>query len=93
MTRARQFVLRGLAASLGLFGVLRLAWTEAHVVLPATQMQARLAVRWFGEPSGPVAATLACSGADALALCLGAVLGYPAAWRTRLASRSEASPS
>jgi len=51
VTRARQFVLRGLAASLGLFGVLRLAWTEAHVVLPATQMQARLAVRWFGEPS------------------------------------------
>jgi len=83
LTSAHKFILRGLAAGLGLFGLLRLAWTEAHVVLPATQMQARLAARWFGEPTSPVAATLACSGADALALCLGAVLAYPAAWRTR----------
>jgi exosortase/archaeosortase family protein len=42
-------------------------------------------VWWFGAPASPVAATLACSGTDALALCLGAVLAYPAAWRARLA--------
>jgi len=29
--------------------------------------------------------TLACSGADALALCAGAILGFPATWRLRLA--------
>jgi exosortase/archaeosortase family protein len=84
-TSAHRFLGRGLTVSLGLFGLLRLAWTEAHVVLPATQMQARLAARWFGAPAAPVAATLACSGADALALCLGAVLAYPVSWRARAA--------
>jgi exosortase/archaeosortase family protein len=84
LTSAHKFVLRGVAASLGLFALLRFAWTEAHVVLPFTQMQAALAARWFGGPASRVEATLACSGTDALALCFGAVLAYPAAWRTRL---------
>ena len=84
-TSARNFVLRGVAASLGLFALLRFAWIEAHLVLPFTQTQAALAARGFGAPASPVAATLACSGTDALALCLGAVLAYPAAWRRRLA--------
>lgn len=83
-TRASSFVLRGLAVSLGLFALLRLGWTEAHVVLPVTAMQARLAAGWFGAPVLPVVATLACSGADALALCLGAVLAYPVSWRARV---------
>ena len=84
-TPASRFVLRGVGASLGLFGLLRLGWTEAHVVLPITHMQASLAARWFGPPALPVEVTLACSGADALALCLGAILAYPVSWRTRLA--------
>jgi exosortase/archaeosortase family protein len=85
LTSAHKFVLRGVTASLGLFALLRFAWIEAHVVLPFTQMQAALAARWFGNASSPVEATLACSGTDALALCFGAVLAYPATWRTRLA--------
>lgn len=82
---AVRFALRGVAWSLGLFGVLRLNWTEAHVLLPFTRMQGGLAGGLFGTPTLPVAVTLACSGADALALCLGAILAYPARWRTRLA--------
>jgi exosortase/archaeosortase family protein len=73
------------AGSLGLFGVLRLGWTEAHVVLPLTRVQGALAVGLFGTPALPVVVTLACSGADALALCVGAVLAYPVRWRARLA--------
>lgn len=84
-TDAVSFVLRGVAASLGLFGLLRLNWTEAHVVLPFTRVQGAVAVGLFGTPTLPVEATLACSGADALALCLGAVFAYPVQWRTRLA--------
>jgi exosortase/archaeosortase family protein len=84
-TAAVRFVLRGLAASLGFFGLLRLNWTEANVVLPFTHAQAGLAVGLFGTPALPVEVTLACSGADALALCLGAVLAYPVPWRARLA--------
>jgi exosortase/archaeosortase family protein len=82
---AVQFVLRGVAASLGLFGLLRLNWTEVHVVLPLTRLQAGLAVGLFGAPPLPIEATLACSGTDALALCLGAILAYPVQWRRRLA--------
>jgi exosortase/archaeosortase family protein len=84
-TDAVKFALRTAAWSLGFFGLLRLTWTETHVVLPFTRMQAGLAVGLFGTPALPVEATLACSGADALALCLGAVLAYPVEWRTRLA--------
>ena len=84
-TDAVKYVLRGLAASLGFFGLLRLNWTEANVVLPFTHAQGGLAVGLFGTPALPVEVTLACSGADALALCLGAVLAYPVRWRRRLA--------
>ena len=42
-TDAVKFALRGVAWSLGFFGLLRLNWTEAHAVLPFTRVQAGLA--------------------------------------------------
>src|SRR5579864_964623 len=84
-TDAVKFALRGVAWSLGLFGLLRLNWTEAHAVLPFTRLQAAGAAGLFGASALPVEVTLACSGADALALCLGTVLAYPVSWRSRLA--------
>jgi exosortase/archaeosortase family protein len=84
-TDAAKFVLWGVAGSLGFFGLLRLNWTEAHVVLPFTRLQGGLAAGLFGTSALPVEVTLACSGADVLALCLGAVLAYPVQWRRRLA--------
>jgi exosortase/archaeosortase family protein len=83
-TAATRFALQSVAWSLGIFGALRLTWAEAHVVLPFTRLQAGVAAGLFGTPASPVEATLACSGADALALCLGAILGYPVRWRARL---------
>ena len=53
--------------------------------MPFTRAQAAAAVGLFGPPALPVEVTLACSGADALALCLGAILAYPVQWRLRLA--------
>ena len=82
--RAVAFALRGIAWSLGLFGVMRLSWFEAHAVLPLTRLQAGVAQGAFGAPRLPIEVTLACSGADALALCAGAILAYPASWATRL---------
>jgi exosortase/archaeosortase family protein len=82
---AVKFALRGVAWSLGLLGLLRLNWTEVHAVLPFTRAEAAAATALFGPSVLPVEATLACSGADAIALCLGAILAYPAPWRTRLA--------
>jgi exosortase/archaeosortase family protein len=67
-----------------LLGLLRLSWIEAHVVVPVTHAQGALARGLLGAPAGPVDVTLACSGTDALALCLGAVLAYPVTWRSRL---------
>ncbi|MEO8678257.1 MAG: hypothetical protein ABI665_04375 [Vicinamibacterales bacterium] len=81
---ATKFVLRGVAWSLAVFGVLRLPWIEAHAVLPITRLQAAVAVGLLGAPRLPVEVTLACSGADAMALCLAAVLAYPVGWRARL---------
>ncbi len=84
-TAARRFVLRAMAGSLGFFCLLRFPWTETHVVLPLTRAQGALAAGLFGTSTSPVEATLACSGADVLALCLGAILAYPVTWRSRLA--------
>ena len=83
-SQALSFALSGVAWSLGLFSLLRLRWLEAHAVLPFTQLQGRLAERVFGAPALPIDVTLACSGADALALCTGAILAFPASWRVRL---------
>jgi len=73
-TRAVDFALRAVAWSLGLFGLLRLNWVETHGLLPLTRLQGRLAVGLCGTPALPIDATLACSGADALALCVGAII-------------------
>jgi len=82
---AGQFVVAGVGASLALFGVLRLAWVETHLVLPLTLWQGQLSTALFGVPRLPLQVTLECSGADALALCAGAVLAFPARLGARLA--------
>jgi exosortase/archaeosortase family protein len=81
---AREFMVWAVAASVVLFGLLRLNWVEVHVILPLIAVQGGLAASLFGVPILPVETTLACSGGDALAVCLGAVLAYPVAWRARL---------
>lgn len=82
---ALSFALAAFAWGLGLFAVLRLPWIEAHGVLPVTALQGQLAAALSGTQSLPVAVTLACSGTDVLAMCLGAILAYPVRWRLRLA--------
>lgn len=84
-TPARSFALRLIAWSLALFGLLRLPWVGTHLLLPVTRLQAAAGVALVGPSSLPIEATLACSGADALALCLAAIVAYPARWRMRAA--------
>ncbi len=78
-----RFALGFLAWSLLLFGLLRLGWVEQHVLLPLTNGQAAVAAAVVGPSALPVYAALECSGADVIALCLGAILAYPAGWRRR----------
>jgi exosortase/archaeosortase family protein len=87
-TPARRFALRLTVWSLGLFGVFRLSWVGTHILLPATQLQAAAGAAMLGPSALPIEATLACSGADALALCLAAIVAYPAHWRMRAAGVS-----
>ena len=84
--RARNVAIRIVAWSLGIFGILRLPSVQGLVLLPVTQLQGSLAMRLFGTPSLPIEVTLACSGADAIAVCIGFILGYPARWRARIAA-------
>lgn len=84
------FVLRGVLISLGAFGLLRIGWVETHAMLPFTLAQAALAIRIFGVPALPIDVTLACSGADAISLSLGAILAFPATWRRRVAGAAGA---
>ena len=83
--RALGFALRLVAWSLALFGLLRLPWVGTHILLPVTDLQATAGSALVGPSSLPIEVTLACSGADALALCLAAILAYPARWRLRAA--------
>ena len=80
---ARSFALRLIVWSLSLFGLFRLPWIASHILLPATRLQAAAGSALLGPSSLPIEATLACSGADALALCLAAVVAYPARNRMR----------
>jgi exosortase/archaeosortase family protein len=81
---ATGFALRLIAWSLALFGLLRLPWVGTHILLPVTRLQAAAGTALAGPSSLPIEATLACSGADALALCLAAIVAYPARWRMRV---------
>jgi len=81
---ASNFVIAAIGYSLGVFSLVRLGWMETHLVLPMTQWQGRTAAAAFGAPALPIDVGLACSGADAFALCAGAILAYPATWKRRL---------
>lgn len=82
---AVRFTARSVVAGVLIFGLLRLTWIEAHVLLPLTRLQASVAAHLFGTDEARIDVTLACSGAEALAACLAATLAYPATGRTRLA--------
>ncbi|MCU1384291.1 MAG: hypothetical protein JWL71_2988 [Acidobacteria bacterium] len=82
---AGSFALRLVGWSVALFGLFRLPWMAFHVLLPATQLQAAAGAALLGPSTLPIEATLACSGADALALCVAAIAAYPVPWRKRAA--------
>lgn len=64
---ACNFAPRAVAWNLPLFGLFRWSWVETHALVPVTRLHGRAAVGLVGTPTLPVEATLACTGADALA--------------------------
>ncbi len=77
------FLLRALGWFALIFGVTRIAWVERHLLVPYAGILAGLAAG--GRPAPGVVVDQSCTGADAMALCLGVVLAFPASWRRRLA--------
>jgi exosortase/archaeosortase family protein len=49
-----------------------------------TRLQGDVAAAAFHTPAAPISVTLACSGTEVIAMCLGAVLAYPVRWSARL---------
>lgn len=82
---AAVFPVKALGWSLGLFALLRSPWVEGTFVLPFTRWQQGAAEFYAGPPTARISVTADCSGTDVLALCLAAILAWPASWRARLA--------
>ena len=78
------FVLRAIAWSLGLFGLLRLTFVEQSLIVALLQMQGAVVHWYFASEASSVTITSSCSAADVMAMCLGVVLAYPAPWKRRL---------
>jgi exosortase/archaeosortase family protein len=78
------FVLRALGWVAVLFGGMRLAWVQDNLLLPSADLQHGLACALTGASRGAVVVDQSCTGSDAMALCLGAIFAFPAAWRRRL---------
>ena len=76
-----RFALTAGAWFIGLFGLMRLGWVERQILLPFAQLQAD---QLTGVQTDAVYVDASCSGGDAMALCLGAVLAFPAPWSARL---------
>ena len=68
----------------GLFGLMRLGWVERNLLTPFAQLQQGVADQLTGAPSDLVYADASCSGGDPIALCVGAICAFPAAWSSRL---------
>ena len=79
-----RFALTAGAWFIGLFGLMRLGWVERQLLLPFAQLQERVADQLTGVQNDAVYVDASCSGGDAMALCLGAVLAFPATWSARL---------
>ena len=67
-----------------LLWLLRLPIVERLFVEPLTLLQGRIALWYSGTHTLPVTVTLACSGADVLAVCFAVTLAYPLPWHRRI---------
>ena len=80
----RTFLTKAVLWNVALFGMLQLPWIADPVVDAAIRFQTSL-ISWYGaRPHPGIVVTSSCSGVDVVALCLGIVLSYPAAWRQRI---------
>lgn len=78
------FLLRAVAWIVGLFVFVRIPWVQEHLLIPFAQLQHGAACALTGAPRDAVVVDLSCTGADVMALTLGALLSFPMVWKRRL---------
>ena len=78
------FVVQAAAWVLLLFALVRVPWVQQNLLLPFAVLQGRVACALAGTAPNSVFVGLSCTGADPMALILGAVLAFPVAWSRRL---------
>ena len=69
---------------IALFAAFRLPWLQANLLVPFAAFQQRIAVALFGVSSRAVVVDISCTGSDAMAICFGAILGFPAPLKSRV---------
>jgi exosortase/archaeosortase family protein len=77
-------VLKAAVWIVGLLGILRLPWVQTYLLVPFAGLQQRVGHTITGSTHGALVVDSSCTGSDALALCLGAILAFPVSWRERL---------
>ncbi len=77
------FLLRALAWIVGLFAFVRIPWVQQNLLIPFARLQHGTVCALTGAPPSD-AVTLSCTGADIMAITLGALLSFPLSWRRRL---------
>jgi len=78
------FLLKAAFWVIVLFALVRIGWVQQHVLLPFAGFQGRVACALAGTSPDSVFVGLSCTGADPMALVVGAVLAFPVSWRQRL---------
>jgi len=79
-----RFVGSALAIAVGLVGLFRIPWVQRELLIPYALVQQRVAGWALGLEKLPVVVNFSCTGADVMALCLAAVLAFPAPLAARL---------
>ena len=79
-----RFTLTVAAWVVAFFGSTRVGWVQQHLLLPFAGLQQQLAADLMGAPSNAVIVDMSCTGADAIALCLGVIAAFPTSRRARL---------
>jgi exosortase/archaeosortase family protein len=82
---ATRFLILVTCWTLATLWLIRLSVVERLLFAPLTAFQARIALWYTGVTQLPVQVTLACSGADVLAVTIAVALAYPVGWSRRLA--------
>ncbi len=84
LASALGYVARVLGWIVAFLALIRIPAVQGKLFIPFARWQRDVACGLIGAPRDAISIDFSCTGADAMALCLGAVLAFPTTWRKRL---------